>query len=69
MNVTGLVVALRAEALCVTPLHVPMNKEIAINPHTVLWLSGMGAESAKKAAEQLCHAGAIIYNIGYPATR
>lgn len=57
MNVTGLVVALRAEARCVTPLHVPMNKKIAINPHTVLWLSGMGAESAKKAAEQLCHAG------------
>lgn len=58
MSVTGLVVALSTEARCVTPEYVPMNKKITVNQHTMLWLSGMGAESAKKAAEQLYRAGA-----------
>ncbi|GKS69691.1 hopanoid-associated phosphorylase [Nitrosomonas sp. PY1] len=57
MDITGLVVALRAEARCVTSLPIPMNKKIVINQHTMLWLSGMGAESARKAAKQLCDAG------------
>lgn len=57
MYVTGLVTALRAEASCISSTHIPFNEKIKINDHAVLWLSGMGAQAARAAAEGLCQHG------------
>ena len=57
MSVTALVVALRAEARCVTSLPISLNKKVELNEETVLWLSGMGSKAAQTAAEQLCQQG------------
>lgn len=57
MYVTGLVTALRAEASCVTSTHIPFNEKVQVNDDTVLWLSGMGAQAARAAAEGLCQQG------------
>ncbi|WP_297323952.1 phosphorylase [Nitrosomonas sp.] len=58
MRVTGLVTALRAEARCVSSAHIPFNEKVQVNDHAVLWLSGMGAQAARAAAEGLCQHGA-----------
>lgn len=57
MNLTGLVTALRAEAGCVSSAHIPFNKIMPVEDHVVLWLSGMGAQAARTAAEGLCQHG------------
>lgn len=57
MYVTGLVTALRAEASCISSAHIPFNEKVQINDHAVLWLSGMGAQAARAAAEGLCQQG------------
>ncbi len=57
MYVTGLVTALRAEASCVSSMSIPFNEMMQINDHAVLWLSGMGAEAARTAAEGLLRQG------------
>ncbi|WP_295625839.1 phosphorylase [uncultured Nitrosomonas sp.] len=57
MYVTGLVTALRAEASCVSSMRVPLNEMVQINDYTVLCLSGMGAEAARIAAEELLRQG------------
>jgi hopanoid-associated phosphorylase len=57
MNVTGLVTALRAEASCVSSVRIPFNEKVQVNDHAVLWLSGMGAQAARTAAERLCQHG------------
>lgn len=58
MNVTGLVTALRAEARCVSSLHMPFNEMVPVTDNAVLWLSGMGAQAAQTAAEGLHRHGA-----------
>lgn len=57
MGVTGLVVALRAEARCVTRRPISLNEKIVLNEQTILYLSGMGSKAAQTAAEQLCQQG------------
>ncbi len=57
MYVTGLVTALRAEASCVSSTHIPFNERVQVNDHAVLWLSGMGTQAARIAAEGLCQHG------------
>lgn len=54
----GLVAALRAEASCITSAHIPFNEIMPVEDHAVLWLSGMGAQAARTAAERLCQQGA-----------
>lgn len=49
----GLITALRAEASCVSSAHVPFNAIMPIDDLAVLWLSGMGAQAARTAAEEL----------------
>ncbi|WP_394808623.1 phosphorylase [Nitrosomonas sp.] len=49
----GLITALRAEASCVSSAHVPFNATILVDDLAVLWLSGMGAQAARTAAEGL----------------
>lgn len=58
MRVTGLVAALRAEASCISSAYIPFNEKVQVNDHAVLWLSGMGAQAARAAAEGLCQHGA-----------
>ena len=58
MSITGLVTALRAEASCISPARIPFNEQIQINDHVLLWLSGMGAQAARSAAEGLQQQGA-----------
>lgn len=53
VRVTGLVTALRSEAACVSPGRVPFNQPASLNDQTLLWLSGMGAQSARAAAQGL----------------
>ncbi|MDO9470320.1 MAG: phosphorylase [Nitrosomonas sp.] len=50
---TGLVTALRAEASCVSSARVPFNTIMPVDDLAVLWLSGMGAQAARAAAEGL----------------
>jgi hopanoid-associated phosphorylase len=57
VNITGLVVALRAEASCVASVRIPFNEKFSVNDHAVLWLSGMGAQAARIAAKELCRHG------------
>ncbi len=45
--------ALRAEANCVSPARIPFNAIMPVDDLTVLWLSGMGAQAARAAAEGL----------------
>jgi len=58
VHVTGLVTALRAEASCILSAHIPFNEKVQVSGHAVLWLSGMGAQAARAAAEGLCQHGA-----------
>lgn len=51
--ITGLVTALRAEASCVSSARVPFNTIMPVGDLAVLWLSGMGAQAARTAAEGL----------------
>jgi len=53
VNIIGLVTALRAEANCVSPARIPFNVIMPVDDHAVLWLSGMGAQAARTAAEGL----------------
>jgi len=57
VGITGLVVALRAEARCVTPQPILLNEKIVLNEQTILYLSGMGSKAAQIAAERLCQQG------------
>lgn len=57
MNLTGLVTALRAEASCVSSVRIPFNEKVLVNDLAVLWLSGIGAQAARIAAEGLCQQG------------
>lgn len=51
--ITGLVTALRTEANCVSPARIPFNAIMPVDDLAVLWLSGMGAQAARTAAEGL----------------
>ncbi len=53
VHMIGLVTALRAEANCVSPARIPFNAIMPVNDLAVLWLSGMGAQAARTAAEGL----------------
>lgn len=53
VRITGLVTALRSEAACVSPARIPFNRPTSLNEQTLLWLSGMGAQSARAAAQGL----------------
>ncbi len=65
MNVTGLVTALRAEASCVSSAYIPFNQITQIEDHAILWLSGMGAQAARTAAEGLQqHGAAALVSFG-----
>lgn len=65
MHITGLVAALRAEARCVSSEHIPFNEKMRVNDHAVLWLSGMGAQAARAAAEGLRqHGAAALVSFG-----
>ena len=57
MCVVGLVTALRDEARCVSTTDIAFNEPIHINDHAILWLSGMGEQSARAAAEGLHNSG------------
>lgn len=53
VSITGLVTALRTEASCVSPARIPFNTIMPVDDLAVLWLSGMGAQAARTAAEGL----------------
>ncbi|MDO9310336.1 MAG: phosphorylase [Nitrosomonas sp.] len=53
MSIIGLVTALRAEANCISPARIPFNVIMPVDDLAVLWLSGMGAQAARTAAEGL----------------
>jgi len=57
VHLIGVVTALRAEASCIVSARIPFDESVRINAHTLLWLSGMGASAASKAAKGLCRHG------------
>ena len=58
MRKVGIITALRAEARCITTMHLSINQAMPIGEQAVLQLSGMGADAARNAAENLCRQGA-----------
>lgn len=58
MSVTGIVVAMRIEARCLTAQSLPFNRLFRLNPNVFIWLCGMGAVAAHHAAKELLAAGA-----------
>lgn len=54
----GIVVALRVEARCITPLRLSFNQRTKLGNGTSVWLCGVGAEAAGEAATGLRNAGA-----------
>lgn len=58
MRRVGIVTALRVEAGCLTRLRLPFDREISLNERAAIWLCGMGATRAGKAAEGLKAQGA-----------
>ena len=58
MSVTGIVVAMRVEARCLTAQPLPFNRLFRLNTGVALWLCGMGAVAAHHAAKELLAAGA-----------
>jgi len=58
MRKVGIITALRAEARCITTMHLSINQAMPIGEQAVLQLSGMGADAARNAAENLCLQGA-----------
>lgn len=57
MTEIGIVTALRAEASCITALRLAVNEAIPVGDQSLLQLSGMGADAARSAAENLCRHG------------
>ena len=57
VHLIGVVTALRAEASCIVSARIPFNESVRINAHSVVWLSGMGASAAQRAAKELCQHG------------
>ena len=58
MNRLGIVCALHSEARCFTPGMLPAQQHVELNENTLLILSGMGREPARRAAQKLVEAGA-----------
>lgn len=54
----GIIVAMRVEARCITPLRLPFNQRTSLGNDAAIWLCGMGAEAAGEAATGLRRAGA-----------
>jgi adenosylhomocysteine nucleosidase len=54
----GIVTAMRVEARCLTKGRLPFNERISVGERGAIWLSGMGAEAARAAAEGLRASGA-----------
>ena len=54
----GIVTAMRVEARCITHGRLPFNERISLGEHGAIWLSGIGAEAARAAAEGLRASGA-----------
>ena len=58
MNRLGIVCALHTEALCFTPGTLPAQQPVELDEKSLLILSGMGREPARRAAQKLVEAGA-----------
>jgi hopanoid-associated phosphorylase len=54
----GIITAMRVEAGCITQRRLPFNKPISLGENGAIWLSGMGADAAREAAEGLKTFGA-----------
>ena len=54
----GIVVAMRVEARCMTPLRLSFNQRTSLGNGVSIWLCGVGAEAAGAAATGLRDAGA-----------
>jgi hopanoid-associated phosphorylase len=48
---------MRVEARCITPRHLPFNEPVKLGENAAIWLCGMGADAAQKAAEGLGTSG------------
>jgi len=51
----GIIVALRAEAQCITQLRLPFDQTVILNESQVIRVCGMGGEAARHAALDLCN--------------
>lgn len=58
MNRLGIVCALHTEARCFTPGTLPAQQPVELDEKSLLILSGMGREPARRAAQKLVEAGA-----------
>lgn len=55
MSRVGIIVALRAEAQCITQRRLPFDQTIILNERQVIRVCGMGGEAARRAALDLCN--------------
>jgi len=54
MNRTGIVIAMRSEAACITSQrHLPFDQAVQVDDHLVIRLCGMGPIAARRAAAEL----------------
>lgn len=58
MSVVGIVIALKAEANCLTSARLPYNEIACLGNDTLVWLCGMGDHAARAAAKGLQANGA-----------
>ncbi len=54
MNRVGIIVALRAEARCITQQRIPFDQAIVLDESLVIRICGMGGVAARRAATALC---------------
>lgn len=67
MNRVGIIVALRAEARCITQQRIPFDQTVALDKNLVIRICGMGGVAARRAAAALCEqekvAGLISFGV------
>lgn len=60
MKRIGIIVALRAEARCITRRYVPFNQTVALDDKILIRICGMGNEAAYTAAAELYNREAVV---------
>ncbi len=65
MSRVGIVVAMRAEAGCITPRRLPFDQAIPVHENLMIRVCGMGSEAARRAATDLCEQEGISALISF----
>lgn len=67
MNRVGIIVALRAEARCITRRHLPFDQTVVLDKNLLIRICGIGNEAAHRAAIDMCNhervAGLVSFGV------